>query len=128
MGEKFRNRETQQSKNITYQTHGESTNKLHPAFCLRYLENSKYGFPKGNKDRQVIIMGDIYQMTPRNKGGKELIAQNAILRTPRMSISPDERYLSFYIGGDKGRMVGCRRDKVFYVFWFDFDFDLYDHG
>jgi hypothetical protein len=137
MVEKFRGRETNQGKRIAYQTHGESTNDMHPAFCLRYLDNSEYGIPKNDKDKQVIILKEIYQycqqpwrdiiQTPRDRGGGEPIAKNSITKMPRMDMSPDERYLSFYIGGKKGRMVGCRRGKVFYVFWFDFTFTLYKH-
>jgi hypothetical protein len=137
MVDKFRSRETYKGKNVTYKDHGESTNHLHPAFCLRYLSNSEYGFPLHDRDKKAIIIQDMYHLcqkswqeiwqTPRDKGGKETISRRSISKTPRLNMFPDESYLSFYIGGDKGRMVGCRRGKVFYIFWFDFDFSLYKH-
>ena len=109
------------------------TNKLHPAFCFRYLVPGS--FPQEQR-RKVAIANTLYkigqlswgeiQLAPHDGAGHETITR--LKQPPPINLSQDTTILSFHCTRD-GRMIGYRDGKIFYIFWFDFSpFSVYDHG
>ncbi|MFA5252136.1 MAG: hypothetical protein WC454_06095 [Phycisphaerae bacterium] len=111
------------------------TNKLHPAFCFRYLAPGS--FPQEQRQKAAVAntlyklgrlsWGEI-QIAPREGVGHEIISITSLRQQPPINLSPDTAILAFRCT-EGGRMIGYREDKIFYIFWFDFSpFTVYDHG
>ncbi|MEM6459236.1 MAG: hypothetical protein AAF710_07570 [Planctomycetota bacterium] len=105
----------------------------YPSVSLRYL-NSSHCISKCSKEDQVLFANRVRLLTQmtwaqinvshRHGLGYEKINQ---LKDGLPADAGDQPALAFRFAGKKP-MVGFRYGAVFYVVWFDYDFNLYDHG
>ena len=131
----IKQRAIEQSKQIALKyTSDEPIDKLHPAFCFRYLVG-KYGFPQsGDRAKRNAIINTIQKLSQKcwgdlKRSSSRQIGYHAINELKGKSPIPlakDSEIISFDCGN--GRMIGYRDAKIFYVFWFDFNFSLYRHN
>ncbi|MCA2017203.1 hypothetical protein LDJ79_13845 [Vibrio tritonius] len=97
-------------------------------FCLQSLDQEgKAFFAEAIFRRKDKTWKEIKQM-PKHGLGFEKIDRSAITAPIPPFITPDvDHFLAFRFYG-KRPMVGYRQNNVFYVLWFDGNFELYDHG
>jgi hypothetical protein len=112
-----------------------SQDTLHPAFCFRYVQSGLSNIQKAHKVSALNKLKTLGKMSwaqikqsSRRKNGYEIIQQlkSEIPRTFKNRY-PDTEVIGFYCGTN-GRMYGIRKQKVFYIFWFDWTpFSLIKH-
>ena len=68
------------------------------------------------------------RQAPRHGLGYEKIKRHSIKSGIPLHITDDVDHFIAFRFHDKAPMVGHRQERIFYIFWIDRDFSLYDHG
>ena len=115
-----------------------STDKLHPAFCFRYLHNDydidKLLLAEDKNIRSFLSkLNNLSKITwqeimrsSRYKNGTEIINSKQIKKPLPKEITPDMNILVFHLQ-DLFRLIGVRDGKVFYTLFIDINGELYNH-
>ena len=112
-----------------------NTNKLHPAFCFRYMHRD-FDFRKLDNTTYEVFLNkidalsqlswqDICQIN-RYKNGTEKISRDEITHQIDKHITPDREIVAFHLK-NLFRIIGCREGKVFYVIFIDTQGKVYNH-
>lgn len=107
---------------------------LYPGFDLTNLINTnnieyyKQFLNKINKLTQLTWQ--TIQSAPRTANGTEIIDRACIkisLDKYSKTITPDENILSFHLS-NLFRLIGIRRDSIFYIMFIDINGEVYNHS
>ncbi len=104
---------------------------------FQHIVEGKYCFSKLDKAEKAAVASSIFKRksmtwndiikSPKHGLGAEKISATAIKAAqPRFIHEDVEFYLAFRFKG-KSPMVGYRVNSMFYVLWFDKNFNLYNH-
>ena len=107
---------------------------LPPLFSLQYLQKG-YDL-KNDKDSKVAFFDQMFKLSQipwkqinqahRHGLGYEKINQSALKVSIPKFINPDVTLIAFRFDG-LAPMIGFRDKNVFYVLWFDTDYNVYKH-
>lgn len=111
----------------------------HPYFSFRYIDTGSYCIKKCSieqfrsiSDKLRILSGldwGTIDTSPRETNGYEMLPVSELKSaSPPPPFSNETQVVVFRFGGKKGRIVGIKRDSMFYVLFIDHNFTLYDHG
>jgi hypothetical protein len=114
-----------------------NSNKLHPVFCLRHLQQD-YNVSRLDKDkraafalaleRRAQLSWDDIGKIHRHKLGFENLPRKAITAPIPPAYDDADTFMVFRYC-DKLPMVGVRAREVFHVLWIAENFsEVYDHG
>jgi hypothetical protein len=112
-----------------------NTNKLHPAFCFRYMHRD-FNFEKLDNVASKTFLDKIDGLSKvtwqdicqsnRYKKGTEKIRRDQINQQIDRNITPDREMIVFHVAS-LFRIIGCRDGKVFYVLFIDTKGEVYSH-
>lgn len=104
-----------------------------PAFSLKYIQQA-YCISKCDKEDQIAFLKAMFRRKEtswshlsscdRHGLGYEKINR---LNVQVPKVAEGKAIIAFRFSGKKP-MVGFRERDIFYVFWLDRDFSVYDHG
>lgn len=115
---------------------GTPTNHKYAAFSLRYVVGDQCITRCTNEQamqfaermkRLCSMTWQQIQNADRHGLGTEIIKQSSLRVAIPGHITPDVNLLAFRCFG-MAPMIGYREEEVFFVLWFDPDFEVYKHG
>lgn len=108
-----------------------------PIFSLQYLHKD-YCISRCTDEEKIAFVDRIHRISQlkwkelrqldRHKLGYEQIHRTAIRSGIPSHIMPDVKHFIAFRFHGKAPMVGYRDERIFYIFWIDRGFTLYDHG
>ncbi len=97
-------------------------------FCFSLLEHKQKGdFADALYRRKDFTWHDLRQNDHRKLGVEQLPVEMMKERMPAFHTEDVEKYDVIRFSHNNGRIVGFRKNHVFYILWIDCGFKLYPH-
>ncbi|TXL02746.1 hypothetical protein BMR07_17130 [Methylococcaceae bacterium CS1] len=135
---KIKASETQKKHSLKPQQPSVNYNNNVPIFSLEKLQEGKYCLSGLDKEDKASFADSLFkrkslswsqiQQADKHGLGTEKISKAAInAEMPKFVTADFKDFLVFRYSGKKA-MVGYRKKDVFFILWFDHNFQLYNHS
>ncbi|TXL19257.1 hypothetical protein BMR03_15380 [Methylococcaceae bacterium HT2] len=130
--------ETQKKHSLKPQQPSVNYNNNVPIFSLEKLQGGKYCLSELDKEDKASFADSLFkrkslswsqiQQADKHGLGTEKISKAAIKAEMPKFVTADFKYFLVFRYSGKKAMVGYRKKDVFFILWFDHNFQLYNHS
>ncbi|NTV19048.1 MAG: hypothetical protein HGA83_06435 [Bacteroidales bacterium] len=98
-------------------------------FCFSAMNHKQKGdFADALFRRKDFTWRDLYSLDHRKLGVEQLPAEIMKTKRPACLTEDVDKFSVIRFSNADGRIVGFRKEHIFYILWIDCNFELYDHG